>query len=236
MIKCRTCGVLKEKSEFYLYKGKVNGKECKSCRSLRNKQEYKNKKANFEKEQPDEKDCSGCGETKTLCKFDKNPRSKDGHTGRCKDCINKRRREKYAQKSKSQKRDLYIKNKEYYTNYRRERMKRDPAFKVRARFGTLVSRSVKERIDNSCFDYLPYSFDELLNHLEEKFTIGMSWDNYGNWHIDHIKPQSSFNWETHKDKDFQECWALENLQPLWAADNIKKSNKILSTNADKEGI
>ena len=56
----------------------------------------------------------------------------------------------------------------------------------------------------------------------------MSWDNYGRngWEIDHIKPISSFNFNSYKDKEFKECWSLENLQPLWAEENIRKSNKI----------
>ena len=41
-----------------------------------------------------------------------------------------------------------------------------------------------------------------------------------------IIPKSAFNFETAEDADFKKCWALENLQPLWAKDNLRKSNKI----------
>jgi hypothetical protein len=54
----------------------------------------------------------------------------------------------------------------------------------------------------------------------------MTWDNYGEWHIDHIKPISSFTFETCDDEQFKECWSLENLQPMWGVENIKKGNKI----------
>ena len=54
----------------------------------------------------------------------------------------------------------------------------------------------------------------------------MNWDNYGEWHVDHIIPKSSFNFSSKHDKEFKECWALDNLQPLWAEDNIAKSDKI----------
>jgi 5-methylcytosine-specific restriction endonuclease McrA len=60
----------------------------------------------------------------------------------------------------------------------------------------------------------------------------MTWDNHGKyekgkkkWQIDHIKPKSLFNFETPEDPEFKECWALENLQPLEAMENIKKGNK-----------
>ena len=62
-----------------------------------------------------------------------------------------------------------------------------------------------------------------------KFTEGMTLDNHGiyGWHIDHIIPQSKLLYDSMDHPNFQKCWALENLQPLWAKDNLSKSNKIL---------
>ena len=56
----------------------------------------------------------------------------------------------------------------------------------------------------------------------------MSWGNQGffGWHIDHIKPIDSFSFTSHNDSDFKECWGLDNLQPLWWQDNMKKGNRI----------
>lgn len=51
----------------------------------------------------------------------------------------------------------------------------------------------------------------------------MNWGNYGKWHIDHIKPICSFKINSYEDQAFKECWALQNLRPLWALDNLKKS-------------
>lgn len=75
------------------------------------------------------------------------------------------------------------------------------------------------------FTLLGYTGRDLYNHLESKFTDGMSWDNMGEWHIDHIRPVSSFNFTSTECDEFKRCWALENLQPLWAIDNLRKSNK-----------
>jgi hypothetical protein len=69
-------------------------------------------------------------------------------------------------------------------------------------------------------DLLGYSALELKQHLESLFTEGMSWDNQGTWHIDHIKPVSKFDPET----PMNIVNALSNLQPLWGPDNIKKSD------------
>jgi len=74
-----------------------------------------------------------------------------------------------------------------------------------------------------------YNIDQLVQHLECLFVDGMSWNNYGRsgWTIDHIIPISAFNYEKPEDDDFKKCWALGNLQPLWAIDNIKKGKKVV---------
>lgn len=73
-----------------------------------------------------------------------------------------------------------------------------------------------------------YSVDQLKEHIEKQFLSGMSWENYSHkvWHIDHIIPKAAFNYETAEDLDFKRCWALSNLRPMWAAENIKKGAKV----------
>lgn len=66
---------------------------------------------------------------------------------------------------------------------------------------------------------------ELADHIESLFQEGMSWDNYGEWHVDHIRPKSSFSIKSINDPEFKECWCLSNLQPLWASDNASKGAK-----------
>lgn len=75
--------------------------------------------------------------------------------------------------------------------------------------------------EGKTIELLGYSALELKIHLESLFKEGMSWENYGEWHIDHIKPVSLFNKET----PMSIVNALENLQPLWASENLSKSNK-----------
>jgi hypothetical protein len=74
---------------------------------------------------------------------------------------------------------------------------------------------------------LEYSLNELKEHLESKWDSDMSWSNYSHkgWHIDHIKPLASFSYEELTDPEVKVAWALENLQPLWAKDNLKKGAK-----------
>ena len=62
--------------------------------------------------------------------------------------------------------------------------------------------------------------------IESQFTEGMTWENHGEWHIDHIVPLSAFNYSKPEHEDFRRCWALSNLQPLWAKDNQAKKDKL----------
>lgn len=72
-----------------------------------------------------------------------------------------------------------------------------------------------------------YTLQDLIKHLEKQFQPGMTWDNYGQWHLDHIIPLAAFHYSEPSDIDFKRCWALENLQPLWAQDNMQKKDKII---------
>jgi hypothetical protein len=78
------------------------------------------------------------------------------------------------------------------------------------------------------FQLLGYSVEDLKKHLELNFKTGMSWDNYGRtgWHIDHIVPLKAHNFQTPEDHDFKRAWALSNLQPLWASENLSKQAKL----------
>ena len=71
------------------------------------------------------------------------------------------------------------------------------------------------------------SLEQFLIYMEKKFTKGMTWNNYGNngWHIDHIIPCSSFDLTNPEEQ--KKCFHYTNLQPLWAEDNLRKSDKIL---------
>ena len=66
--------------------------------------------------------------------------------------------------------------------------------------------------------------DTLCLHLESQFQKGMEWINYGEWHVDHIKPCASFDLSDPKQQ--QECFHYTNLQPLWAADNLAKASNL----------
>ncbi len=97
--------------------------------------------------------------------------------------------------------------------------------KIRKKISEKIRRVlVGERRSVNYKDVLYYSDSQLKSHLEKQFRDGMSWDNYGEWHIDHKIPVSAFNLMC--DEDIKRCWSLKNLQPLFADENIRKSNKM----------
>lgn len=72
-----------------------------------------------------------------------------------------------------------------------------------------------------------FTVEQLMTHLEKKFTSEMSWENYGTyWHIDHKTPIAVFNFNRPEDIDFRLCWSIKNLQPLEAKENMSKGAKI----------
>lgn len=128
-------------------------------------------------------------------------------------------REKNAEKIRESKR-----------NYERTRKDNDPIYKLISNFRTAIYQVLKENnVDKNghYFEVLKYTPEELINHLEKQFTDGMTWDNYGQWHVDHVMPISVHDIQEIGDDEFMRCWSLSNLQPMWGDENIRKSNKIL---------
>lgn len=75
-------------------------------------------------------------------------------------------------------------------------------------------------------DLAGYTREKLRAHIEKKFLPGMSWENRGDWDIDHIIPLAAFNFQTPEDMDFKKAWALKNLRPLWSGTNRSKRAKL----------
>jgi hypothetical protein len=105
-----------------------------------------------------------------------------------------------------------------------KKARQDPRHRIRDAISKGIARGVLGKKSERTFNALPYTVEELMSHLESLFQAGMTWDNYGLWHIDHIKPHIMFDYQTMDDPEFYECWSLNNLQPLWARDNLSKGS------------
>ena len=199
-----------------------------------------------------DKKCYKCDETKPLSEFNKDKHKKDGHRRDCKICHRASSRQDYDDNSTQrleQKKQYYQGNRESVLEYKQQyyqsnkekimsrhrvymrKKRRDPAFRFMRNCSLGIYKALKRegssKNGESILQYLPYTKEELEQHLVSQFTGGMTLDNYGKWHIDHIYPQSKLPYDSMDHPNFQKCWALENLQPLWAKDNMRKSDKIL---------
>lgn len=115
----------------------------------------------------------------------------------------------------------------YLREWFKEKSKKDVGFRISKHFTSLMHRALgKAKAGRSWRTFVDYTLEELMAHLERQFRPGMTWENKGDWHIDHIKPRSSFSYSSPDEQEFKSCWALSNLQPLWAIDNIRKNAKL----------
>jgi len=106
----------------------------------------------------------------------------------------------------------------------KKRRDEDPIYRMKLNLRRINRRSIKNFKLRGNSKLLGCSYEEIREHLTKQFTIGMSWDNYGEWHIDHIIPLASATTED----EVLKLYHYSNLQPLWAIDNIRKGSKIIS--------
>ena len=115
--------------------------------------------------------------------------------------------------------------KEYDKSYLKTKRKTDPFFRfvqtLRVNCHRAVHRLSLRKKPTNTFKWVGCSAEEFKAHIESLFLEGMTWDNYGKrgWHVDHIRPVSSFNPE-----EWEQINHYTNLQPLWWQDNLKKGN------------
>jgi len=161
------------------------------------------------------KKCCKCKKIKSLKCFVKDLTRADGYVSMCKKCRSKNTME-----------------------WNKKKYKEDIFFRFRKCVSDTIRKALKDnggtKKGYSIFDFLPYTFQQLKENIESKFESWMNWDNYGvyeknkgKWNIDHIIPQSLLLYDNMDHPNFQKCWALENLRPLEAVENMKKSNKII---------
>lgn len=111
----------------------------------------------------------------------------------------------------------------------RIRHKATPLGKLNCLMRTGIFRSLRSKKANRHWETLVgYSLPQLKIHLESLFTEGMTWEllRQGKIHIDHIFPLSRLVFDSAEDPTFKYAWSLENLQPLWALENVRKGNKV----------
>lgn len=164
--------------------------------------------------------CAGCKEELILDRFCTDKKSGDGKQSYCKKCKSAKNAKYYKENpDKKKKPNRETVKKKSLRHYYKDRVNMNFSRRMRATLNGLKAGASWETL-------VGYTSLELKEHLESKFQPGMTWENYGQWHIDHIIPVSKFIIKSVKDESFKECWSLKNLQPLWWIDNLKKGNRV----------
>jgi hypothetical protein len=113
---------------------------------------------------------------------------------------------------------------QYQSKYISNKIKNNVEFKILCNLRSRVRDAIKgNNKSKKTVKLIGCSLEFLKVYLASKFTSGMTWNNYGKWHIDHIRPCASF--DLSKSSEQHRCFHYTNLQPLWAKDNLIKSNK-----------
>jgi hypothetical protein len=234
---CSKCKVNKDVCEFYLRKESPDGfrNECKKCLSENNKKKYTEKKD--EKIYQSKKYYESNKENilkKRKDYYKNNSEKIKNYRQNNKEKIKETRKnylEKNNEKIKLYKKIYRKKNRKniqsYMNTYNVERTRNDVLYKISLNLRSRIRQFLKQKgfqKKSKTFELIGCSPDFLKEHIEKQFTEGMSWDLMGKHiHIDHIIPLSSAKSE----KDIYKLCHYTNLQPLWAEDNLKKSNKIM---------
>lgn len=196
--------------------------------------------------------CRRCKREKPPSDFNKNKSKKSGLASYCRNCCkieNEKYRIRYkTNPTKNNELKLYhqnwnkrnrLKRNRYLRNYRKNNPqlrkwhnryyhehKTDPHFRLLRAMRARIYYALKGKTkDQTTRNLVGCSIPALKTHLELQFSMGMTWKNYGDWHIDHIKPCASFDLSCPDEQKV--CFHYTNLQPLWAKDNISKSDNIV---------
>lgn len=195
--------------------------------------------------------CTHCGnrfakvqKTQKLCSQpckvryynDRRGHERIGTTITCRECgqqeVKRHRRQFYCEScSQLSARDYLPSQRARVIAYQSARNKRRraeiPSVSIHERMSAGIKNSICDGKNGRSWEALVgFTVTELMAHLEKQFLPGMTWANRGAWHIDHRRPLCSFEFHTPDCPQFREAWALTNLRPLWAEDNLRKGGRI----------
>lgn len=219
---CKTCNrVLPKNTDYFCFNGKYFLGPCRDCARERTRQWVKNNKDRKREidKRYNEENAEILREKRRIYYLKNSDKIKERAKkweSENRDRVNERDRKRRREKGDS------------YREYQRkwqEAKRSDPLYRFNSAIRCSVRRTMRG-IEGS-LRHLPYTRDELREHIERQFTKGMTWENYGSfWHVDHIIPVSSFNITGPECDDFKACWALTNLRPLKAEENLSKGDRV----------
>lgn len=236
---CNSCQEVKDHQEFHVRTDRNNEvcSKCKICQTLHRTKKYH--------ESPEKNKALAKARYAANAEEQKAIKKAEYWADPAKHALkNKLYREKYGDAIRAGSRAWYQANKEHCKavgkahynankqlyiegNRRRtkERVKNDPVFAMSQRIRNLIYVRINAggyTKKSKSQDILGCSWEEFKRHIERQFLKGMNWDNRGEWHLDHIQPIASAKTE----EDVIALNHFTNVRPLWATENIRKSDTI----------
>lgn len=147
---------------------------------------------------------------------------------------NKEKVKAYKKKYRLENRDKLSKKNKLYKTLNREKINQRRNQSRSCNIQQRIKHSLRARLwsavkgvnkSNGTMQLVGCDINILIKYIEGLFLEGMSWNNYGKWHIDHIRPCSSFDLSDTEQQKI--CFNYKNLQPLWAEDNLRKGDKVI---------
>ena len=221
--KCSKCEISKPLEQFPNDPKCSGGKRgtCKECRLTR-----------WVPEENEILTCFTCGEEKLYTLFSLHGKQKPYECKTCKNMRDSTKRNSDRETYNRKQREDWVKNNDKRNAARRKNLQKrrdeDPQYRMKMALHVRLYDAVKYQKGTKSaktLELLGCTVEQLQTFLAAEFTEGMTWDNYGEWHIDHILPCASFNLEDPEEQ--KKCFHWTNLQPLWALDNIRKGAKII---------
>ena len=218
--KCSKCEVEQSLDCFYKDTSKKDGK-CSACKECLKAVVNKEAKAKYARA------------------YNKANKEKRAKYAKAYNKANKEKRAKYAKAYNKANKAAISKQKKAYRKenrkalseshrvYQNKRISEDPAFRLISNMRRHMVKILKGTSQHApTLELLGCTPEHYKHHLEAQFTDGMNWDNYGEWHQDHIQAVSLFDMEDPEQQKI--CWHYTNYQPMWADQNIRKSNKVVA--------
>lgn len=140
--------------------------------------------------------------------------------------IMKKQRE-YAGKNKARIKEASRRRQPRFNKLRREKYRNNPSYRLRSIVGSRISNLVSQRRADKAgrtMVLIGCDIEFLRGYLQARFLKGMSWENYGEWHIDHRIPCAKF--DLREPEQQRQCFHYSNLRPMWGPDNLAKGGKM----------
>jgi hypothetical protein len=243
MKKCGKCKLEKNEEDFSPSHFKKSGGWCRSCNTEYMRIFKKNNEEKYKKYRKEYDEIYYKENKEKILKnkknyYCKNKQNIKKYINKNKKNYNKEYYEKNSEIIKSKNRNYYYSNIESRRKYSNQYFKNKRKKSINFRIKTCISANIYYHLKSnknkkSTLKYLPFTINQLKNHLEKQFQSWMNWNNYGRysnwndedsstwtWQIDHIKPHSTFNYKSLEDDEFKKCWSLENLRPLSSKQNF----------------